>query len=79
MGAACSTHGVKRDKGFWWGSLKGKRLHEKPKLRWDCIKFVVTETRCEGLDSSHLAQSRDKRQTVVRTVMNHVVSKKAGL
>jgi len=50
-----------------------------PRHRWeDAIKMDLQEVRCEGLDCIHVAQSREKVQVVVNTVMIFWLASNAG-
>ena len=53
------------------GKPEEKRSLGKPRRRWeDNIKMDLREVRCGYMDWIGLAQDRDKRRTLVKTVMN---------
>jgi len=53
-------------RGFWWGNLRERIRH-----RWeDNIKMDLWKVGCGGLDWIKLDQDRDRRQALVKVVMN---------
>jgi hypothetical protein len=56
---------------FLVGKREGKRLLARPRCRWeDNIQLDPKETGLEGVDWINLAQDRDRRLILVKTVMN---------
>jgi hypothetical protein len=56
--------------GFWWENLKGTDRFED-RSRWENnTETWFKEAGCEGVDWPHLAQDRDKCQSLVNMVMN---------
>jgi hypothetical protein len=57
--------------GFWFGSLKGKKLLERPRHRWeDNIKMDLGEIGIDGANWIRLAQDRVQWRAFVNIVMN---------
>ena len=53
------------------GKPKGKRPLGRPRRRWvDNIRMDLQEVGCGYVDWIGLAQDRDRRRTIVSTVMN---------
>jgi hypothetical protein len=53
-----------------FGKPEGKRPLGTPKTRRDNIKIYIKEINGEHLDSTHMAQDRDRRRALVNKVMN---------
>jgi hypothetical protein len=61
------------------GKPDGKRPLGRPRCRWvDNIKMYFREIGWDGIDWIDLAQDREKRRTLVNTVMNPRVHKMMG-
>jgi hypothetical protein len=53
------------------GKLEGKRPLGRPRRRWeDNITMYLKEIGWKAVDWMHLAQDRDRRRTLPKTVMN---------
>jgi hypothetical protein len=53
------------------GKPEGKRSHGIPRGIWeDNIRTDLMELRWTGVDWIHLAQDKEQRQTLAKTVMN---------
>ena len=66
--------------GFWWGNLKGKKPLGRLRRRWeDNIKIDLQEVGGGCGDWMELAQNRDRRRALVKTVMNLRVPKMRGI
>jgi hypothetical protein len=71
MGGACKTLGEMRNAyKILVGKSAGKRPLGRPSRRWECnIGMDVKEVGWEVVGWSHVAQNRDKWQTIVNTEM----------
>jgi hypothetical protein len=57
--------------GYWWQIQKGKRPLGRPRCTWvNNIKMDLIGIGWDGMDWIDLAQDRDHRRGLVRTVMN---------
>jgi len=73
MGGACSAYGGKErgHTGFLLGKAEGKRLHGRPRRRWeDNVKMDLQEVGCGDMDWIELAQDRDRWRALANAVTN---------
>jgi hypothetical protein len=72
MDRACSTHGEKRNEyRILMGIPEGKSQLARPRRRWENnIKMDLGEIGWDGMHWIDLAQDRDQRRALVKTVMN---------
>jgi len=73
MGGACSKHGRDEICVQNFGPKTWKRLHGRPKHRWeDSIRMDLREIGREDMGWIHLNQERESWRPLVDTVMNRV-------
>jgi hypothetical protein len=80
MDRACSTHSetIKAYR-ILVGKLEGKRPLGRPIHRWENnIKIDIIEINLGAMDWIDLAQDKDQRRALVKTVMNLRVPKNVG-
>jgi hypothetical protein len=55
---------------IWWGKPEGKRPLGGPRHRWENNINILLQRRVwEDMDSTHVAQNRDKWQDFVNTII----------
>jgi hypothetical protein len=59
---------------FWFESLNGRYHSKDLGLDVRILKWIKREIGFEDVNWIHLAQDRDRRQAVVNTVMNILIS-----
>jgi hypothetical protein len=74
MGRACGLYGgEEKCRRILLGKREGKRPLGRHRHRWKAnIKMDLKEVGQEGMDWLHLAQDRDKWQSLVSTVINFI-------
>jgi hypothetical protein len=81
MGGTYGTYGVeeRRIQQVLFGKPEGKRRLARPRPRWeDNIGMYLRVLGCDRMDWIELAQNRDRRRTLVNSVMNLRVPKNEG-
>jgi hypothetical protein len=69
MGRACSTNGEKNAYRILEGKLEGKRPLGRRRRRWeDNVRMDHRERGWSGMDWIDLAEDRDQRKALVKTV-----------